>query len=420
MTDTTTTARAVDPPPTLDEFLTAARAWLVERFPRRIADKTGWGVGSDDVSVFHSLDPAAEAALVTRAQQWHQTKYDAGYASISEPIAHGGSGLPSAYARGFRKLEATFDIPPSHEVLTVTSVLVAGAIRLLGTDEQKTRFGRSFSRASEICCQLFSEPGAGSDLANVTTKAVRDGDDWVITGQKVWSSGAQFAQWGIVLCRTDPSAPKHQGMTMFLVPMNAEGIGIRPIRQMTGGGSFNEVFLDGVRIPDTYRVGAESGGWRAAVTVLGFERGGGEARGGTYREVLALARWTERVGDPQTRQELAKLYTERQITAITARRAAQEAARAGRPGPQGSIIKLLFTRHQQSIAAVVASLLGPRLLADTKEWGTFAWADFLLGAPGNRIAGGTDETQRNIIGERVLGLPAEPRSDKDGPFRPST
>jgi alkylation response protein AidB-like acyl-CoA dehydrogenase len=396
--------------PTVDDFIGRARDWLAERLdPRPVrGGDVAWGEGSDDVAIFHALEPAEESALIERARAWHQEKYAAGYAAIAEPVELGGRGLSSAHARAFKRLESKYLTPPAHEVLTVTCTLVAGALGILGSDWQRSRFLPAFNSANEICCQLFSEPGAGSDLASVTTRAVRDGDEWVLTGQKVWSSGAQDSDWGLALCRTDSSVPKHRGMTMFLVPMRDPAVEIRPIRQMNGGNSFNEVRLDGVRIGDEHRVGEVGGGWKAALTVLGFERGGGESRGGTYREVVALARWLGQTTDPLVRTRLAELYTQRQVMAVTARRAAAAAHGGGAPGPQGSIIKLLYTGHQTAIAQTVASLLGPRMIADSGEWGTFAWSQFLLGAPGNRIAGGTDETQHNIIGERVLGLPREP------------
>ena len=216
-----------------------------------------------------------------------------------------------------------------------------------------------FLRSEELACQLFSEPGAVSDLAGLTTRAARDGDAWVLDGQKVWSSGAQYSQWGEIICRTDVDVPKHQGMTAFLVPMDAPGITVRPIRQMSGGSTFNEVFLEGVRIPDELRLGPVGGGWKVALTTLGFERGGSGARGGSYREVLALARWLGRTDDPVVRQKLVELYTQYQVQAINSRRITA-GLKAGRPpGPEGSISKLLYTQHQQAIGETVALLLGP-------------------------------------------------------------
>ncbi|MBM7413274.1 MULTISPECIES: acyl-CoA dehydrogenase family protein [Nocardiaceae] len=393
MTDTTS----------LDDFTATARSWLDARLPKRDRSRRAWGEGDDDVSVFHDLTREEESRLIAEASTYEQEKFDAGFGGITLPAEFGGRGLTHEHERAFRSVESAYRTPPSHELLTVTMVLVGNTIERLGTPEQKQRFLPALMSARELCCQLFSEPGAGSDLASVSTRAVRDGDEWVIDGQKVWSSGAQYAQWGICLARTNTDAPKHHGMTMFLVPLDAEGIDVRQIRQMSGGSTFNEVFLDGVRIDDSLRIGDVDGGWKVALTVLGFERGGGENRGGTYFEVLALARWLERTKDPIVRQRLATLYIQRRQLAVTARRARKGGPRA----PHGSLVKLLYTQHQRTISETAADLLGPRLMADTGEWGTFAWTTFVTGAPGNRIAGGTDETQRNILGERVLGLPRE-------------
>jgi alkylation response protein AidB-like acyl-CoA dehydrogenase len=403
----------------LEEFAAGAREWLAAHAQPRPASTgpTRWGEGSDNVSVFHDLTAEQERTLLDAAMAWQREKFDAGYGAITWPPEYGGAGLPSVFQQAYRREEARFLTPVPHETHGLTMGLVAPTIRVVGTEEQKQRFLRPFLRSEMLACQLFSEPGAGSDLAGLTTRAVRDGDEWVLDGQKVWSSGAQYAQWGEIICRTDVDVPKHQGMTAFMVPMDAPGITVRPIRQMSGGSTFNEVFLEGVRIPDDLRLGAVGGGWKVALTTLGFERGGSGARGGSYREVLALARWLGRTDDPVVRQKLAELYTQYQVQSVNSRRIVAE-LKAGRPpGPEGSISKLLYTQHQQALGEAVATLLGPRLAANTGEWGTFAWATFLLGAIGNRIAGGADQIQRNIIGERVLGLPEEPRVDRDVPFR---
>jgi alkylation response protein AidB-like acyl-CoA dehydrogenase len=399
--------------PPLDLWTDQARQWLATRLPPRNRSTGAWGEGSDDVAVFHSMTREEEGRLIRSIMDWQQEKFDAGYGAITWPREHGGAGLPAAYARAFRRAEAQFATPGHHETPNVSINLVGNTIRVAGSDEQRERFLRPLLRAEILACQLFSEPGAGSDLASVTTAAVRDGDDWVLSGQKAWSSGALFSNWGEIICRSDTSVPKHQGMTAFLLPMNLPGIDVRPIRQMTGGSSFNEVFLNDVRIPDALRLGPVGGGWKVALTTLGFERGGGgETRGGSYREVLALARWLGITSDPAVRQLLAQLYCGHQAIALTARRAAARARAGGPPGPEGSVGKLLFTRQQKAISDAVETMLGPRIAANTGEWGTFAWSAFLLGAPGNRIAGGSDEIQHNIIGERILGLPREPGTDR--------
>ena len=410
--------------PTVDEFAGAARAWLAARLPEADPDHLRWGEGSDDVSVFHRLSFAAERELLDRAMAWQQLKFDAGYGAITWPAEHGGAGLTAAHERAFADLEAGFAAPEAHETFAVTVGLVAPTVAIFGTAGQQARFVRRFLRADELCCQLFSEPGAGSDLAGLATRAepvTRTGAaaDWVLNGQKVWSSGAQFASWGELIARTDSAAPKHAGMTAFLVPLDTPGVEIRPIRQMSGGSSFNEVFLSNVRIPDELRLGAVGQGWKVALTTLGFERGGSGSRGvgGSFERLLGLARWLGRTDDPVIRQQLASVYIHQQIRRMNAARVAAAAAAGQPPGPEGSIGKLLWVAGLTEIGQVAGTLLGPRLIADTGEWGTFAWNDHVLGAPGYRIAGGSDEIQRNIIAERVLGLPGDVRVDRDIPWR---
>ena len=247
-----------------------------------------WGVGSDDVSVFHALSFDDERALLERAMRWQQVKFDAGYGAITWPVECGGAALPAAYERAFAEEEAAFETPPGHETFSVTVQLIAPTINIIGTDEQRERFVRRFVRAEELCCQLFSEPGAGSDLASLATQAVREDDEWIINGQKVWSSGAQFSAWGELIARTDPDVPKHAGLTAFLVPLDLPGVEVRPIRQLSGGSSFNEVFLTDVRVPDSLRLGAVGEGWTVALTTLGFERGAGAVRsvGGSFSQTL--------------------------------------------------------------------------------------------------------------------------------------
>jgi alkylation response protein AidB-like acyl-CoA dehydrogenase len=420
-----TAAAATAVVPTLDEYRATSRQWLADHLQPRpdggaepSNGDDAWGVGDHNVAVFHDLSFEAEAALLQRAMHWQQLKFDAGYGAITWPPEYGGAGLPIAYQRAFNDEERRFCTPPRHETFSVTVRLIAPTVRMFGTEEQRHRFVRRFLRADELCCQLFSEPTAGSDLAGLATSAVRDGDEWVINGQKVWSSGARFAPWGELIARTDPNVPKHAGLTAFLVPMHAPGIEVRPIRQMSGGASFNEVFFTDVRVPDNLRLGDAGAGWKVALTTLGFERGGdGQAKvGGSWSQVLALARWMQRTGDPVVRQQLAALYADLRITELVRQRAST-GDDSSMPGPEASIGKLRWTNDLARMSDVVSTLLGPRLTADTGEWGTYSWTAHLLGAPGYRIAGGSDEIQRNIIGERVLGLPGEPRTDRDVPWK---
>lgn len=397
-----------------------AEEWLAARRPRRTIEANAWGEGEFDVTVFknHTIDE--ERAFLADYVAWHHEKLAAGFAAITWPVEAGGAGLSAAHERAFKELESEFEVPNDHELISVTTKLIAPTIEQYGTPEQQQRFGRAFLRADEFCCQLFSEPGAGSDLAALSTKAVRDGDNWVLDGQKVWSSAALVAPWGFAICRTDPDVPKHEGMTAFLVPLQHPGVEVRPIRQMTGGASFNEVFLSGAVISDDLRVGAVGAGWKVALAVLGFERnssGGSGKRGGDFYDLLGLARAMGRTDDPIVRQGLARVYSRQRTREWARSRAAASVRLGGSAGPEGSIGKLLWTETMRLITDVSSQLLGPALTADDGEWGTYAWNDHVLGAPGYRIAGGSDEIQRNIIGERVLGLPGEPRVDRGVPFR---
>jgi alkylation response protein AidB-like acyl-CoA dehydrogenase len=371
--------------------------------------------------VFHSLAPEEERALLERAQRWTQLKAERGYHAVSAPAEFGGLGLPVEYARAFADLEGGYALPASHETHSVTTRLIAPTIMVYGDESQRAEHVARFLTARELCCQLFSEPGAGSDLAGLACRARRDGDEWVVNGQKVWSSGARFSEWGELIARTDPDVVKHKGMTAFIIPMDLPGIEVRPIKQMSGGSSFNEVFFNDVRVPDSMRLGDVGEGWRVALTTLGFERDrSGEAKtgrvGGSWGQLVATARAMGVTRDPVVRQRLAAAYTHERIETVTNRRLAELAA-AGTPGPEGSLGKLLWTNGMRLYSEVVSSILGPALVADTGAWGTYAWGEHVLGAPGYRIAGGSDEIQRNIVGEHVLGLPPEPRTDKDVPWR---
>ena len=407
----------------LADFRQRARRWLEDNASPRVAGPdaaSAWGVGSDDLSVFHDVDAGEERAVLDRLVAWHQRKVSAGFAFLDWPIEGGGAGLTQAHEDAFRAEERQFVLPPNHELFDTTLGLIAPTVRLFGTPEQKRTLLPRLLHAEDLACQLFSEPGAGSDLAALGTRAVRDGDDWVVNGQKVWTSGAHLAQWGELIARTDPDVPKHAGLTAFVIPLDLPGITIRPLRQMSGGSSFNEVFLDDVRVPDSCRLGEVGEGWKVTLTTLGFERGadGPPMRvGGGYTELLALARWAGRDTDPVIRQRLAEVYAHERIGQLSALRAEAERRPGQAPGPEGSIKKLHWVRGLAEVSEVAALILGNRLAADTGEWGTYAWGAHVLGAPGYRIAGGSDEVQRTILGERVLGLPAEPRADRGLPWR---
>jgi alkylation response protein AidB-like acyl-CoA dehydrogenase len=397
----------------LADFAATARKWLAEHVPPR-ADEAG-----RSVAVFHDLPFEEERALLARIQEWLRVKFDAGYGALSWPVEHGGAGLSALHEEAFAEVEREFDTPGQHELTSVSTALIAPTVQMFGTDEQKARLVRALLRGDELACQLFSEPSAGSDLAGLATRAVRDGDAWVVNGQKVWSSGAQFAGWGELIARTDPDAPKHKGLTAFLLPMDTPGVDVRPLRQMSGGSSFCEVFLDDVRIPDSLRLGEIGGGWAVTLATLGFERGHSGANadvGGGFAQLLDTARQLGRTGDPDVRRVLARVWVAEKLAAVAAQRDRETQLAGAEPGPLGSLRKLAWSQRLALVSEAAAVVLGPRLVADHGD-GTFRWTEHVLGAPGYRIAGGSDEVQRTIIGERLLGLPPEPRADRNMPWK---
>ncbi|HKN38666.1 MAG TPA: acyl-CoA dehydrogenase family protein, partial [Acidimicrobiia bacterium] len=250
----------------------------------------------------------------------------------------------------------------------------------------------------------------GSDFAGLSSRGVKDGDEWVVNGQKVWTTLAHVSRWGLLVSRTDPDVPKHQGLTAWVVDMHAPGVEVRPLRQMTGGASFNEVFFTDVRVPDEMRLGDVDEGWTVALTTLMNERmaiGGGNVGSGMdlAGRLKALTRHMGVADDPTVRQQLADVLIRHSVNRYTSLRAMAKMRAGQLPGPELSTLKLALTSNMQRMSSVLTSLLGPRLIADTGEWGTYAWAQFVLTVPGMRVAGGTDEVLHNIIGERVLGLP---------------
>jgi alkylation response protein AidB-like acyl-CoA dehydrogenase len=402
--------------PDMKAWRAEAREWLASVLPQRPERPEG----PADYAVFQNITEEAERELLDKIRAYRQQRYDAGYGAIALSSELGGAGLSPRYVVAFTEEEQAFEAPQSTELISVTTGLVGPTIATFGTPEQRAKYARAFLRADLLCCQLFSEPGAGSDLAAVATSAVKDDDGWLLDGQKVWSSGARFADYGLLLARTDPDVAKQAGLTMFLIPMDAPGVEIRPIRQMSGAASFNEVFLSGVQVGDDMRVGPAGDGWKVANATLGFERtASGQAqrrKGGTFEDLLRLAIRLGRSGDPVVRQQLADVYVRTQLRAATTERVARAAAAGAPPGPAASIGKLVASANLMRIGEVATALLGSRIAADTGEPDGFAWTEHVLGAPGYRLAGGTDEIQRNIIGERVLGLPREPRVDKGVPY----
>jgi alkylation response protein AidB-like acyl-CoA dehydrogenase len=360
---------------------------------------------------------------VSRARAYQASLFDAGLAGLSWPERYGGQGLPGRYQTLFNNVAAQYDLPTGPFAIGFGMCLPT--VLEHGTEEQKQRFVRPALRGEEIWCQLFSEPSSGSDLASLRSSVVRDGDEWVLNGQKVWTSGAHYSRYAILLARSDPDQPKHRGLSMFILDMHAPGVTVRPLRQMTGGANFNEVFFDDVRIPADRIVGDPGDGWRCAITVLMNERVSvaGSSAEKTSRLApisthLKLARARGITSDPVVRQDLMDLVVRFWAADLLGVRQRQ-ALKAGEvPGPDGSLNKLGGAILSKRSAAVAARLAGP---------GSAAWADpdsddhdaaqMLLSAPASTIAGGSNQVMRNILGERVLGLAKEPGLDPGTPFR---
>lgn len=396
------------------EFEAEALAFLEASAKRRQEEAFRWGHGDDKVALFDEKTPEEERAEVEEAKRWRALKFDAGFGWITGPVNFGGRALPSAYDRVWNSLESDFDIP-SQAPFGIGLGMVAPTILAHATEKVKDAYLRKLHRGDIVACQLFSEPGAGSDLAGLSTRAERDGDEWLVTGQKVWTSGAQYSDIGEIICRTNPDAPKHKGLTGFVVDMHAPGVEVRPLRQMTGGASFNEVFFSEVRVPDDHRLGDVNEGWTVALTTLMNERASIGAGGGSGMGLASTTRLIEMMRhfgcdkDPVLRQQLTKLLIDFRVASYTNQRAMDKIKAGQLPGPELSIAKLALTQNLTRVSEFVGHVLGPRLVAEGGEWGTYAWTQLVLGTPAMRIAGGTDEVMRNIVGERVLGLPKEPR-----------
>ncbi len=362
----------------VDDLRAEARAWLAEH---RAAAPRDYGA---------ILPP--ELAEAGRA--WQRTLFDAGWAGIHWPVEHGGRGLTPEHTAAWTTECALAEVPPWINMVGV--VLAGGSILAFGTAEQQRAHLRGILDATDVWCQLFSEPGAGSDLASLSTTADLDGDDWVVTGQKVWCSNGRVADRGILLARTDRDAPRHAGISFFLIDMHLPGIDVRPLRQMTGGSEFDEVFLDEVRLPADALLGPLHGGWGVAMATLTNERGHiGSAGISLARRLDAIAAM-EGAEDAVTRDRLAELLSRGRALQAMGRRQGPVASVAA------SLAKLGVTELMFDAAVLEADLAGADAMLDGGPTAR------LLGAPGGRIAGGTTQVQKNIIGERLLGLPKEP------------
>ena len=366
------------------------------------------------------VSDAQDLSHVEACKQWQRTLFDNGWAGIGWPEEYGGRGGTGIQQGIFNREQARYAV--STGVFAVGIGMVGPTLIAHGTEEQKKHYLDALLRGDQVWCQLFSEPGAGSDLAGLATAAMLDGDEWAISGQKVWTSGAQHSDHGILLARTDPDQPKHRGITYFIVDMTTPGIDVRPLVQITGAAHFNEVFLDDVRVPEENVVGEIDGGWGVAQTTLMAERtligGGGGGAGLGWRDILDLARSTGRAGDPVVRQELARCYTRLQLTRFLGYRVQTATSHGRMPGPESSVMKLGLSQHSAVTGNLVLALSGAAGILDGPDAAQDGiWQKMFLGQWGIRLGGGTDQVQRNIIGERVLGLPSEPRADKGVPWR---
>jgi alkylation response protein AidB-like acyl-CoA dehydrogenase len=394
-----------DDSPADAEFRSEVRAWLdAHAEPRK---------GPNDWSRSPDSPEYAE-----RCKAWQRTLYDGGWAALTWPVAYGGRGLSSWQQTIFNQEAAAFDV--SAGVFAVGIGMCGPTLIAHGTEEQRERYLPAMLRGEEVWCQLFSEPGAGSDLAGLRTRAIQEGDDFIVTGQKVWNTGAQHSDWGILLARTDPDARKHKGITYFLVDMRTPGVEVRPLRQITGHAHFNEVFLTDVRIPAENVVGQVNAGWGPVHTTLANERnliGGSSGGRMNAAQLIALAREAGSDQDPVIRQRLADTLIRLELMRFMNYRVQSALSMGVAPGPEASVMKLFLSQHQTLTGDLVVDLQGARgMLHGHDALDDGFWQDVYLNQWQSKFGGGTDQIQRNTIGERVLGLPPEARTDKDKPF----
>jgi len=390
------------------EFRRQVRAWLQAHARPRAPGQPSTGGHQEE--------------RLEEARAWYRKVYDAGYACLTWPKEYGGAGRTQIHQVIWRQEVAAFDEPDGYFVIGQGNC--GPALMAFADEETKRALLPRMASAEDIWCQLFSEPSAGSDVAGLRTRAERRGEDWVINGQKIWTSGAQHSDYGVILCRTDPEVSKYRGLTMFYIDMKQAGVEVRPIRQMDGGQHFSEVYFTDALIPDRQRLGEVGGGWGAALTVLMNERlaiSGVQPDG--FPEFLRLVRNLHIDGrplsqDPLVRERLAHWYTRHAGLQAATARMLTAVAQGGVPGAEASLGKLVGAAMNQDIATYALQLLGQAsVLCDAElavEQAHFQQA--FLFSPGIRLAGGTDEVMRNIIAEQVLGLPQEPRADKGVPF----
>jgi alkylation response protein AidB-like acyl-CoA dehydrogenase len=369
--------------PSEEAFRDELRAWLGGNHPGR--------------------EPEGDLAGFEFRRAWQRSLHEAGWAGVSWPHEYGGRGATLVEQAIYNEEMVRAQAPSAANVLGLA--MGGPTVIAHGTEEQKRRYLEPILSADEIWCQGFSEPGAGSDLASVKTRGVRDGGQWVVTGQKVWTTLAQHAKWCMLVARTDPDAPKHQGLTYFLMDMEQDAVQVRPLRQITGEAEFNELFIEEARIPDENIVGGEGNGWAVAITTLMHERatlafGLQIAVKLALRELMEETRQSGAADDPLIRDRLAQLYIEAEVLRLNAYRGLSAIMRDGVPGPEGSLGKWQWAEVNQALTELAMDLRGPRAVLYDDTW-TFRF----LRSRANSIEGGTTEILKNIVAERVLGLP---------------
>jgi alkylation response protein AidB-like acyl-CoA dehydrogenase len=395
--------------PTEAEFRAEVRAWLTANAERRepgMVFKSKYG--SDD--------------LVGQAKIWQAKKHEAGFSGITMPKKFGGRGGSAMEQVIYNQEEAEFVAPRG--VYEIGLGMCIPTMLTYATDAQKSRYAPPALKGEEVWCQLFSEPSAGSDVAGLRTRSTRDGDDWVINGQKIWTSGAHFCDYGIIVTRSDPNAPKHKGLTFFFLDMKSPGIEVKRIKQISGTSNFNEVFFTDVRVPDSQRLGKVGEGWRVSITTLMNERlAVGQVPAPDFDEIFQLSRILEledgpAINNAQVRENLAKWYVEMQGLKLTKFRTISALSQGETPGPESSITKVVSASKRQEIAMFGVDMMesGGVIIDDAMQPMQGMFQEAALSSAGSRIAGGTDEILRNIIAERVLGLPQDIRVDKEVAF----
>jgi alkylation response protein AidB-like acyl-CoA dehydrogenase len=396
-------------------FRAEANKWLSAN-----AKPRGKKAARDEMEDVEAADPGGMAA----SKAWQKKKAEAGYARITWPKGMGGMGGTPMQSIIFNQEEGKFDVA-SGGPFAIGLGMCIPTLMTYGDDAAKKRYVWPAVTGEEIWCQLFSEPAGGSDVAGLRTRAEKDGDEWVINGQKIWTTGAQFSGYGILLTRTDPNTAKHKGLTMFYIDMHDKAVDVRPIKQLSGGSGFNEVFFTDLRVKDSQRLGDVGQGWQVALTTLMHERlavGGGQGGGLDVNELMGLARTLELEDGPAlknaaVREKIADWYVRSAGLKYTTYRTMTALSQGKQPGPEASIAKIVVASKLQDLSAFAMELEGEAGALkgnDAAMNGAFqmGW----MAAPGLRIAGGTDEILRNIIAERVLGLPPDVRVDKDIPF----